>query len=90
MAIIFCKRNDFFYKMKEVLNMSTGKVKWFNNEKGYGFIQIDGSDRDIFAHYTNIAAADSVLWKKDKKSNLKSAKESAASRRKTFSYCDKA
>ncbi len=55
MAIIFCKRNDFFYKMKEVLNMSTGKVKWFNNEKGYGFIQIDGSDRDIFAHYTNIA-----------------------------------
>ena len=55
MAIIFFKRNDFFYKMKEVLNMSTGKVKWFNNEKGYGFIQIDGSDRDIFAHYTNIA-----------------------------------
>ncbi len=34
--------------------MSTGTVKWFNNEKGYGFIQVDGSNRDIFAHYTNI------------------------------------
>ena len=29
------------------------KVKWFNNEKGYGFIELEGQE-DIFIHYTNI------------------------------------
>jgi CspA family cold shock protein len=34
--------------------MPTGVVKWFNNQKGYGFIsQTDGPD--VFAHYTAIA-----------------------------------
>lgn len=30
-----------------------GEVKWFNNEKGYGFIKQDGKE-DIFIHYSNI------------------------------------
>jgi CspA family cold shock protein len=30
--------------------MITGKVKWFNTEKGYGFIQQDNSDSDVFLH----------------------------------------
>ncbi|WP_434610160.1 cold shock domain-containing protein CspD [Pseudomonas sp. R1-7] len=31
-----------------------GKVKWFNNAKGYGFIIQDGKDEDLFAHFSAI------------------------------------
>ena len=55
--------------------MTTGKVKWFNSKKGYGFLTEDGTEKDIFLHVSALEESKLKTLKEDQKLQFEIKKE---------------
>ena len=47
--------------------MIKGKVKWFDDKKGFGFIEVEGRKKDVFVHYSGIVGTGRKTLKDDDK-----------------------
>ena len=55
--------------------MPSGKVKWFNSKKGYGFITEDETNKDIFLHVSALEQSKLRILKEDQKIKFDIEKE---------------
>ena len=54
-SALSCPFSEYGKEVKD--NMATGTVKWFNADKGYGFITPDEGGKDLFVHFSAIQGA---------------------------------
>jgi len=59
--LLVFSNNKVKYKKKENKMSINGKVKWFNGTKGYGFIERDDKEKDVFVHSSAAQAANLEL-----------------------------